>query len=62
MKVMLLGFLVAIVLATGAGMLLNATVQTTADARYTGAGAQLRHNEAGNNLVGRDWSGISKPN
>ncbi|MBN8943891.1 MAG: hypothetical protein J0H01_30565 [Rhizobiales bacterium] len=62
MKVMLLGLIAAVVLATGAGVFLNTSVQQTADARFVGSGAHLRHGEAGDNLVGKDWSGISKPN
>jgi hypothetical protein len=61
MKAMLLGFAVAIVLAAGAGTLLNTSLQTTADARFVGSGAQLRHSEAGSNLVGKDWTGIGRP-
>ncbi|MGL4290014.1 MAG: hypothetical protein ACRCVA_26920 [Phreatobacter sp.] len=62
MKVMLFGLIAAVAIASGAGLFLNASVQQTADARFTGSGALLRHGEAGDNLVGKDWSGISKPN
>jgi hypothetical protein len=61
MKVMLSAFLCAIVLAAGAGMLLNSSFQETADERFTSAGAELRHAEAGSNLVGKDWSGWNTP-
>jgi hypothetical protein len=62
MKAMLLAFAAAIIIAVGAGTLLNSTYQSTADARFVGSGAQLRHSEAGYNLVGKDWAGIGKPN
>jgi len=61
MKVMLSAFAVAILIAVGAGYLLNTGYQMTADARFVGSGAQLRHNEAGYNLVGKDWTGINEP-
>ncbi len=61
MKAMLLASAVAIVIAAGAGYLLNTTYLTTADARYVGSGAQLRGGEAGYNLVGKNWSGINTP-
>jgi len=61
MKAMFLGFAVAIVLAAGAGALLNTTYQSTADARFVGSGALLRHGEAGTNLVGKDWTGLGRP-
>jgi hypothetical protein len=54
MKVMLSAFAVAILMAAGAGAVLNAEFQTTAGARYVGSGAKLRPNEAGTNLVGKD--------
>jgi hypothetical protein len=60
MKVMLSAFALAILLAVGAGYLLNSGYQMTADARFVGSGAQLRHNEAGYNLVGKDWSGLNR--
>jgi Tfp pilus assembly protein PilV len=61
MKVMISAFLCAIGLAAVAGMLLNSTFQETADVRFTTAGAELRHAEAGSNLVGTDWSGWNVP-
>jgi Na+(H+)/acetate symporter ActP len=60
MKVMISAFALAIVIAVGAGYLLNSSYQMTADARFVGSGAQLRHNEAGSNLVGKDWSGLNR--
>ena len=59
MKAILAAFGIAILLAAGAGFVLNSELQTTADARYVGSGAVLRHGEAGSNLVGKDWSGIN---
>jgi hypothetical protein len=61
MKAMLLASAAAIVIAVGAGYLLNTTYQATADARYVGSGAQLRGSEAGYNLVGKNWSGWNTP-
>ncbi|SEF87280.1 hypothetical protein [Bosea lathyri] len=61
MKVMLSAFAVAILLAVGAGTLLNTTFQQTADQRFTTTGAKLNHGEAGSNLVGQDWSGLARP-
>jgi hypothetical protein len=61
MKVMLFAFTAAIVLAIGAGLLLDTTFQKTADQRFVTAGAHLNHGEAGSNLVGADWSGLGRP-
>ncbi len=61
MKAILLASAAAIVIAVGAGYLLNTTYLMTADARYVGSGAQLRGVEAGYNLVGKDWSGLNAP-
>jgi hypothetical protein len=61
MKVMLSSFALAIVLAVGAGVLLNSEFQTTVDERFVGSGALLNHNEAGANLVGPDWTGLNRP-
>jgi hypothetical protein len=61
MKAMLLASAVAIVIAVGAGYLLNTTYLMTADARFVGSGAKLRGTEAGYNLVGKDWSGNHAP-
>lgn len=60
MKAILAAFGIAILLAAGAGFFLNTGLQTTADARYMGSGAVLRHGEAGSNLVGKDWSGNNR--
>jgi hypothetical protein len=59
MKAMVLAFAAAILVAVGAGYVLNAGYQQTADSRFVGSGAQLRGGEAGYNLVGKDWSGIN---
>ncbi|RDJ19709.1 hypothetical protein DWF00_19715 [Bosea caraganae] len=61
MKVMLVAFVSAVILAAGAGFLLNSRVQETADERFVGAGTELRHSEAGSNLVGKNWSGLNFP-
>jgi len=61
MKVMLSAFVAAIILAAGAGYLLNSRFQKTADERFVGSGVELRHSEAGSNLVGRNWSGLNVP-
>lgn len=61
MKAIMLAFAVAIVMAVGAGYLLNTSYQQTADARFVGSGAQLRGSEAGYNLVGKSWDGMGKP-
>jgi hypothetical protein len=61
MRVMLSAFVLAIVVAVGAGFVLNSEFQATADARFVGSGASLRPNEAGYNLVGKDWTGINEP-
>jgi hypothetical protein len=60
MKAILAAFAIALVLAAGAGFFLNSGLQQTADARYVGSGAVLRHGEAGSNLVGKDWSGVNR--
>ncbi|AVO44495.1 hypothetical protein [Phreatobacter cathodiphilus] len=61
MKAIVLAFAAAIVIAVGAGYLLNTTYQTTADARFSTTGAQLRGSEAGYNLVGKSWDGMNAP-
>ena len=61
MKAIVLAFAAAIVIAVGAGYLLNTTYQTTADARFSTTGAQLRGSEAGYNLVGKSWDGLNAP-
>lgn len=61
MRVMLFAFAVAVGLAAVAGYVLNTEYQVTADERFVGSGAQLRHNEAGSNLVGKDWNGLALP-
>jgi hypothetical protein len=61
MKAIVLAFAAAIVIAGGAGYLLNSTYQMTADARFVGSGAQLRGSEAGYNLVGKSWDGMNAP-
>jgi len=61
MRVMLSAFVAAVALAAGAGFLLNSQFQETADERFVGAGAELRHNEAGTNLVGKSWNGLNFP-
>ncbi|MEI8146742.1 MAG: hypothetical protein WCH83_14880 [Alphaproteobacteria bacterium] len=60
MKTMFIAFFVAAVIAVGAGSLLNASYQQTADVRFSTSGTVLRGHESGSNLVGKDWSG--KPN
>ncbi|PZU89753.1 MAG: hypothetical protein DI527_15615 [Chelatococcus sp.] len=60
MKVMFSAFALAIVVAAGAAFVLNSEFQVTADERFVGAGAELRHSEAGSNLVGPDWSGLNR--
>lgn len=62
MKAMILAFAAAIVIAIGAGFVLNQSYLQTADSRFVGSGAQLRGGEAGSNLVGPDWSGTARPN
>ena len=47
--------------AAAAAFVLNSEFQVTADERFVGSGAMLRHNEAGSNLVGQDWSGLNNP-
>jgi hypothetical protein len=61
MKVMISAFLCAVALAAVASMLLETTFQETADVRFTSAGAELRHAEAGSNLVGTNWNGLNFP-
>jgi hypothetical protein len=61
MKAIVFAFAAAIVIAVGAGYLLNTTYQTTADARFSTTGAQLRGTEAGYNLVGKSWDGMNAP-
>lgn len=61
MKAMICAFAVAILFAAGADYILNNRYQKTADVRFVGAGTQLRGNEAGTNLVGKDWSGLNRP-
>lgn len=61
MKAIMLAFAAAIVMAVGAGYLLNTTYQQTVDARFVGSGAQLRGTEAGYNLVGKSWDGMATP-
>lgn len=61
MKIMFSAFALAAIMAVGAGVLLNSQFQTTADARFVGSGAELRHNEAGSNLVGKNWNGLNRP-
>lgn len=59
MKTIYLSMAVALMLAVGAGLLLNASYQQTASVRFVGSGADVR-GDAGYNLVGKDWSG--RPN
>lgn len=61
MKVMLSAFAVAIMVAASAAFILNTEFQETADERFIGAGAVLRPNEAGSNLVGPNWTGLNTP-
>lgn len=61
MKVMFSAFALAIMVAAAAAFVLNSEFQVTADERFVGSGAMLRHNEAGSNLVGQDWSGLNNP-
>ena len=61
MKVMFSAFALAIMFAAGAAFVLNSEFQVTADERFVGSGAMLRHGEAGSNLVGSDWSGLNRP-
>lgn len=61
MKAIVFAFAAAIVIAVGAGYLLNTTYQTTADARFSTTGTQLRGTEAGYNLVGKSWDGMNAP-
>lgn len=61
MRVMLFAFAVAVALAAVAGYVLNTEYQVTADERFVGSGTLLRHNEAGSNLVGKNWTGLALP-
>jgi hypothetical protein len=61
MKVMLSAFALAIAIAAGAGLILNSEFQETADERFIGSGTSLQPNEAGHNLVGKDWTGLNAP-
>jgi len=61
MRVMFSAFALAIVLAAGAGFVLNSEFQETADERFVGSGASLRPDEAGSNLVGKTWTGLNTP-
>lgn len=61
MGVMFSAFVFAILVAVGAGFALNAEFQVKADERFVGSGALLRPNEAGYNLVGKQWTGLNAP-
>lgn len=61
MKAILGSFAFAIALAVGVWALMNASYQRTASTTFTTSGADLRE-AAGYNLVGKDWSGVGKPN
>lgn len=61
MGVMFSAFALAILVAVGAGFALNSEFQVTADERFVGSGAMLRPNEAGYNLVGKQWNGLNSP-
>ena len=60
MKAMFGAFGLAIVMAIGMAAFLNASYQSTASNRFNGSGADVR-DSAGYNLVGKDWSGLGRP-
>lgn len=59
MKVMMIGFAAAIVLASAAAFALT-TAQKNVYQAYVTSGARVSH--PGDNLVGRNWNGDPKPN
>jgi hypothetical protein len=58
MQIIVTSIVVALLLAAGAGLVLSGTQKPTYQARVM---PSVRIDDPGENLVGPDWSGLSRP-